>query len=265
MELFDSHSHLDMLPGWTEDAKTGEAAAAEIGAVVARARAAGVTGILVPGVAWADMEPVLAIATRYPDVWAAVGIHPHEADSWEAGSMERLRRLARHPRVVALGEAGLDHYYTHGSREAQVRAFSGQITLAHELDLPLIVHSRDAEDETLGLLRAGPPTRGVLHCFTGSWQLAASALELGYHVSFSGVVTFPKSAELREIARRVPLERTLIETDAPYLAPPPHRGKRNEPAFVAQVAAALAAVHEVSVEELGRLTAANARRLFNLC
>lgn len=264
MQLFDSHSHLDMLPGWVEGELTPQAARAEIDAAVQRAREAGVAWVLNPGSTWAEAPGVLAVADRYPQVFAAVGIHPHEADSWGAESYERLNRLAQHPKVVAIGETGLDYYYQHGSMDAQKRAFAEQIRLARELDLPLIVHTRDAEADTLSILEEEGPHRGVMHCFTGTWELAESALERGFHISFSGVITFKKSEDLREVARRVPLERMLIETDAPYLAPPPYRGKRNEPAFVVKIAEQLAELHGVPVEEIARISTENALRLFRI-
>lgn len=253
-----------MLPAWVEGELTLEEALLEIDQAVERAHAAGVEWILNPGSTWAETPAVLAVADRYPRVYAAVGIHPHEADSWGAESYERLERLAQHPKVLAIGETGLDHYYEHGSREAQRRAFAEQIRLARALDLPLIVHTRDAEAETLAVLRDEGPHHGVIHCFTGSLELAEAALALGFHVSFSGVVTFKRSEELREVARRVPLERMLIETDAPYLAPPPHRGKRNEPAYVVKIAEQLAELHGIEVGEIARITTDNALRLFRI-
>lgn len=264
MQLIDSHCHLDMLPEWVEGELSPEAAQAEIDGAVARAREAGVAWILNPGSTWAEAPRVLAVAERYARVYAAVGIHPHEADSWGPESYERLNRLAQHPKVVALGETGLDYYYQHGSVDAQKRAFAEQIRLGRELDLPLIIHTRDAEADTLAILRAEGPHQGVMHCFTGSEELARASLDLGFHISFSGVITFKKSEELRAVARLVPLERTLIETDAPYLAPPPHRGKRNEPAYVVKIAEQLAELHGLSVEEVARTTTENALRLFRL-
>ncbi len=253
-----------MLPGWVEGELTLEEAFAEIDGAVERARAAGVEWILNPGSTWAEAPAVLAVADRYPHVYAAVGIHPHEADTWGPESYEHLNRLAQHPKVVALGEMGLDYYYQHGTVDAQKQAFAEQIRLGRELDLPLIVHTRDAEADTLAILKAEGPHVGVMHCFTGSAELATASLELGFHISFSGVITFKKSEELRAVAKLVPLERTLIETDAPYLAPPPYRGKRNEPAYVVKIAEQLAEIHGVSVEEIARISTENALRLFRI-
>lgn len=262
MRLVDSHCHLDMLPSWVEG--EGVDADREIDQIVQRAHEAGVAWMLNPGVTWTDAARVLEVAGRYPDVYASVGIHPHEADSWDDGAMERLRELARSPKVVAIGECGLDYYYEHGSRPAQQRAFREQIRLAKELSLPLIVHTRDAEADTLDLLRTEGAQKGVLHCFTGSTDLARAALDLGFYISFSGVVTFKKSDDLRATAREVPLSRILIETDAPYLAPPPHRGKRNEPAYVVRIAEQMAEVHGVPVDEIARISTENAEALFGV-
>jgi TatD DNase family protein len=260
--LVDTHCHLDMLPRWLEPPLQGDAAHAEIASVLERARARGVGPVLNPGVTWAELPGVLEVAERHPDVWAAAGIHPHEAETWLDGSRERLRAIAIHRRVMAIGETGLDYYYESASREAQIRAFREQLALARELDLPVIVHTRDAEADTLDMLPEAGPAGGVLHCFTGTAELAGAAVARGFMVSFSGIVAFKKSQDLRDVARQVPLSHTLVETDAPFLAPPPHRGKRNEPTWVVHVAEALAEVHGVDLETLARITTENARRLF---
>ncbi|HEY9898314.1 MAG TPA: TatD family hydrolase [Pantanalinema sp.] len=262
MRFIDSHCHLDMLPGWVEGELSLEDSWLEIERAVQRAQDAGVEWMLNPGSTWAEMPAVLAVAERYAHVFAAVGIHPHEADSWDDASYERLKALAAHPKVLAIGEIGLDYYYDHGSREAQHRAFREQLRLAKELGLPVIVHTRDAEEDTVAILKEEGATHGVIHCFTGSTALAQATLEMGFHISFSGVVTFKKSEELRATAKVVPLDRTLIETDAPYLAPPPHRGKRNEPAFVVKIAEALAEVHGVGLVDIAERSTENALRLF---
>lgn len=263
MPFIDSHCHLDMLAAW-EDENCDEAAVMlEVAAALKRAAEQGVGIVLNPGVDWQTMPLVLEVAKRFPQVVASVGIHPHEADSWQDGT-ERLRGFAMQPKVVAIGEIGLDYYYPHGSRPAQHQAFREQIRLARALQLPTIIHTRDAEEDTLRILREESHFLGVLHCYTGSWNLAQAALELGFYVSFSGAVTFKKSEALREVARQVPLDRILIETDSPYLAPPPHRGKRNEPAYVLRIAEQLAEIHGCSLEEIGRITTTNASRLFNL-
>lgn len=252
-----------MLAAWDEAPVDEASVMAEAQAALERAQAADVHFVLNPGVDWRNLPRVLAIAQRFPQVVAAVGIHPHEADSWQDGT-ERLRALAMQAKVVAIGEIGLDYYYTYGSHQAQQQAFREQIRLAKALDLPILIHTRDAEPDTLTILQEEGHFRGVLHCFTGTWGFAEQALSLGYHVSFSGAVTFKKSEDLRELARRIPLDRLLIETDAPYLAPPPYRGKRNEPAYVVRIAAQLAELHERPIEEIAAATTRNARSLFGV-
>lgn len=271
--FIDSHCHLDMLPDWA-DRPNGEEHGAEglnaaerernLDEAIARARAAGVRWILNPGVTWETMPRTQALAERYPNVFVAAGIHPHDAETWTPGSEERLRELARLPRVVAIGECGLDYYYDHSPRDQQIAAFRAQIRIARGLDLPLIIHTRDAEADTIRLLEEEGASHGVFHCFTGSKELAEAGLRLGFTISFSGVVTFKKSEALREVARMVPADRFLIETDAPYLAPPPHRGKRNEPAYVVKVAETLAEVRGQSLAEVAELATRNTIRLFRL-
>lgn len=252
--LVDSHCHLDYL-----------AADEDLDAVVARAREAGVGTMLTISTRLSRFAEVTAIAERYPDVWCSVGVHPHEAGEEGQSNTERLLELARHPRVVGIGESGLDYYYDNAPREAQRRSFRAHARAAQESGLPLIVHARDADDDVAAILREA---RGdgayncVMHCFSSGRRLAEAALELGFSVSFSGIVTFKKADELRGIARDVPLERLLVETDAPYLAPVPRRGKRNEPAYVAHTAAALAEVKGLTPEELARATTDNFFRLF---
>ncbi len=261
--FIDSHCHLDMLPDWVEglpdgdrDRNTDEA--------VERAREAGVRWILNPGVTWDAFPRVRALTDRYPNVFIAAGIHPHDAETWTAGSYERLREIARHPRVVAIGECGLDYHYDSAPREKQQQAFRDQIRLASELDLPLIIHTRDAEEDTLRILEEEGATRGVFHCFTGSRELAMAGIRLGFAISFSGVITFKKSEGLRDLARDVPEDRFLIETDAPYLAPPPFRGKRNEPAYVVKIAETLAEVRGIRVEDVAAQATRNTISLFRL-
>lgn len=261
--FIDSHCHLDMLPEWVEGLPP-EDWERNIEEAVARAEEAGVRWILNPGVTWQEMPRVQALTERFPNVFIAAGIHPHDAETWTSGSVERLRELARHPRVVAIGECGLDYYYDNAPREKQQEAFRDQIRLAKELDLPLIIHTRDAEADTMRLLEEEGVSRGVFHCFTGSKELAMAGIRRGLSISFSGVVTFKKSDALREVAREVPADRFLIETDAPYLAPPPYRGKRNEPAYVVKIAETLAEVRGTRVEEIAEQATRNTIQLFRL-
>jgi TatD DNase family protein len=256
MSLVDSHCHLDF-PEF----------APELDAVVARARAAGVANMVSISTKLSTFPTVLAVAERYDNIYCSVGVHPHEADAEGAqATAERLIALADHPKVVGIGETGLDFYYEHSPRDAQEMAFRAHIAAARETGLPLIVHTREAEADTARILRdeiKKGPYLGLLHCFTSSRQLAENALELGLFISFSGIVTFKNAEALREVARTVPLDRMLVETDAPYLAPVPHRGKRNEPAFVADTARFLAQLRGMDEEAFAEVTTANFHRLFS--
>jgi TatD DNase family protein len=212
------------------------------------------------------LDGLLRIAEAYDNVLCSVGTHPHYADEELDIAVEEIVERARHPKVVAIGEAGLDYFYDNSPREAQERGFRNHIAAARATQLPLVIHTRDADDDTAAILRE-EMARGrfpaVLHCFTGGAGLARTGLELGLYVSFSGILTFKKSEALREVAAAVPLDRLLVETDAPYLAPGKHRGKRNEPAYVVETAAMLAKVKGVAAEELARATTENFFRLYS--
>ncbi len=255
--LFDSHAHLDFADF-----------DGDVDGVLQRARDAGVVGVIAVG-SGGGLESrgaAVALAARYADVWATVGIHPHDAAQADDAAVAGLRELAVRPRVVAVGEIGLDFHYDHAPRPRQREAFAAQLRLARELERPVVIHTREAEDDTLAILRAeGVPHGGVLHCFSGGERLARAALELGLYVSFSGILTFPKADELRAVARDVvPLDRTLVETDSPYLAPVPQRGRRCEPAYVVHTARRLAELHGLTLEDAARITTRNTRRLFGL-
>lgn len=244
MVWVDSHCHPQL------DATTGDA-----DAVIQRARDAGVVAMVVVGTDLASSGAAIALAERHPDVFATVGLHPHDAsrlaEEWDA-----LVALAAHPRVVAVGEAGFDHHYEHSPAGEQDAAFRAQIRLAHDLDRALVIHSREAWDDTFRVLQEeGVPRRTVFHCFTGGGAEADRALALGAALSFSGIVSFKTAADVRDAARRCPPDRLLVETDSPYLAPVPHRGKENEPAFVVAVGAAVAAAVGRSVEAVAAETA----------
>jgi TatD DNase family protein len=255
--LIDSHAHLDF-PQFEEDREQ----------VIDRAREAGITAIINVGADLASSQRSVDLAERYPFIYAAVGIHPHDADSVDESAIGTVRTMARNPRVVAIGEIGLDYYRDLSPRDKQVDAFERQLRLAESLRLPFIVHDRDAHDGVMSILEAtadGPgPLRGVLHCFSGDVSMANRALELGLYIAVGGPVTFRNARLLPDVVREVPLSRLLLETDCPYLAPHPYRGKRNEPAYMLLVAQAVATLKGVSVSEVQRTTSDNARVLFGL-
>ncbi|WP_269933464.1 TatD family hydrolase [Aminobacter sp. HY435] len=252
--LVDSHCHLDF-PDFAE----------ERAAIVARARAAGVERMVTISTRVKRFEQVLAIAEEYDEVFCSVGTHPHNAAEELDVTTADLVRLASHPKVVAIGEAGLDYYYDKAPRDAQAQGLRVHIAAARETGLPLVIHARSADEDMAAILTEETGKGAfpfILHCFSSGAELARIGVELGGYVSFSGIVTFKNSAELREIATQVPRDRLLVETDAPYLAPIPHRGKRNEPAYVANTAAVLAETIGVSTSEIANITTANFFRLF---
>lgn len=252
--LADSHCHLNY-KGLAEDQP----------AVLDRARARGVTAMLNIATRESEWDEVLATAERERDVWATVGIHPHEADKHPHIDTARLVDRAAHPRVVGIGESGLDYFYDHSDRARQQASFRAHLAACRQTQLPIVVHTRDAEEDTAAILRdelgkgAFP---GVIHCFTASGAFADIALDLGFYISISGIVTFRNARDLQETAARLPLDRLLIETDAPFLAPVPHRGKTGEPAFVADTAAFLADLRGETIDMLTNATAANFHALF---
>jgi TatD DNase family protein len=252
--LIDSHCHIDVAQF---DADREE--------VVARAREAGVTEMLVVGGVDEEngLERALGVADRF-SLPATGGVHPHEARLADEGAYDTLRGLAREGRVVAIGEIGLDFHYDFSPRPTQRQVFRDQIRLAREVGLPVVVHTREADEETAAILEeeGASEVGGVVHCFTGGLELARRSLALGFCISFSGIVAFPRAEVIQQVAREVPDDRFLVETDAPFLAPPPHRGKRNEPAFVVEVARQLAALRGVDVETVGTQARANYARLF---
>jgi TatD DNase family protein len=255
MTLIDSHCHLDF-PDF----------AADLDAVVERARGAGVERMITIGTRVSKAAGVVEIAERYEDVFFTVGTHPHEAAGEGAEDFAAMRAFAEHPKCVGIGEAGLDYHYDQAPRDVAQRVFRGQIALARELDLPLVIHARDADDDIAAILTdemAKGRFRALLHCFTSSRELAEAALGLGFSISFSGVVTFKKSEGLRAIARDVPLDRILVETDAPYLAPTPHRGRRNEPAFVVATAGVVAEACGLEPAALAAATRDNTLSVFS--
>ena len=255
IELFDTHAHLHF-PDFAED----------LTAVLARARDAGVRGIVTIGTDVETSRAAVAIASRESDVWAAVGIHPHDAGEADDDALAEIERLATAPRVVAIGEMGLDYFRDLSPRGAQGRCFQSQLALARRVGKPALIHCREAHADTLAALARADIGRigGIMHCFSGDAAVARQCLELGLTISIAGPVTYPNARKLPEVVRLVPADRLVVETDCPYLPPQPYRGKRNEPAYVAITAARVAELRGESIEQLGPVMAANARRVFRL-
>ena len=248
--LVDSHCHLDFAK---EEERAG---------IIARARGAGVRTLLTISTKLEEFGVVRAIAESDPDIWCSVGVHPHEAEV-EPAAPETLIALTDHPKVVGIGETGLDFYYEHSPRQQQTQIFRAHLAAARATGLPIIVHTRDADPETIAILEAEKPRAGVIHCFSTGRELAERAVALGFYISISGIATFKNAQDLRDTIRDLPLDRLLVETDAPYLAPVPMRGKTNEPAFVTYTAALVAQLKGVAPDELARVTTENFFRLFN--
>jgi TatD DNase family protein len=253
--LVDSHCHLDF-PDFADD----------LDGIVGRATAAGIGRIVTISTRVKRIDALIAIAAKYPDVYCSVGTHPHQADEEDGISSDELVELTKHPKIVALGEAGLDYFYQHSSRQAQERGFRTHIAAARITGLPLVIHSREADEDCERILveeMGKGRFRAVLHCYTGGRKLAMKAIELGLSISFTGILTFKKSDALRALAAELPADRIMVETDAPYLAPGKFRGKRNEPSYVVEVARVLAETRGVSLEEISRQTTDNFFRLFS--
>ena len=250
----DSHAHLDD-PRFDADREE----------VLQRAWDSGVRRILTIGNGRGpdDMGCGIPFAEAYDWVYTTVGVHPHDASKVEGRHFETMGLLAKHPKVLAIGETGLDYHYDNSPRDVQREVFRRQLEMAAKTNLPVIIHTREADADTESILRAAGPVRGVIHCFTSSRSLADAALELGFLISFSGIVTFPNARDLAEIAATIPADRLLVETDCPYLAPVPHRGKRNEPAFVLDTARFLASARAVTLDQLAFQTSENFTRLFS--
>ena len=253
--LVDSHCHLDF-PDFADD----------LDGIVVRAEAAGIARMVTISTRVRRIETLLAIAARFPNVYCSVGTHPHQADEEDGISVDELIGLTQHPKIVALGEAGLDYFYEHGSPEAQARGFRAHIAAARATGLPLVIHTREADEDCGRILdeeMAKGTFRAVLHCYTGGRELAMKAVAHGLYVGFTGILTFKKSQALRDLAAELPADRILVETDAPYLAPGKFRGKRNEPSYVVETAKVLADTRGVSLDEISRQTTENFFRLFS--
>jgi TatD DNase family protein len=258
--FFDSHAHLD-----------GSDFTTDIEGTLSRARDAGITDIVCIGASegFDSNARALAVADARegksgPTLWATVGVHPHDAKIVDAECLSKVRELAAHPKVVAIGETGLDYYYDHSPKEKQQEVFREFLRMAKSLALPAVIHTRDAEDDTIAILRDEDATSigGVIHCFTGTEKLARAALDVGFYISFSGVVTFRNADPLRAIARDLPRDRVLVETDCPYLTPVPYRGKKNEPAYITETTKTIASLWGVAIDDVKRTTGENAARLF---
>jgi TatD DNase family protein len=253
--LVDSHCHLDF-PDFADD----------FPAVLERARAAGVRTLQTISTRLSAVDTILAIASRDADIWCSVGLHPHEAAAEDDVSPERIVALSDHPDVIGIGETGLDYFYEHSPRKRQLVSFRNHIEASRRTGLPLIVHARDADDDTVSVLKdeyERGPFPGLIHCFTAGRDLARAALDIGFLISISGIVTFKKAQNVHEAAREIPIDRLLVETDAPFLAPVPHRGKRCEPAFVARTAAAVAELRGAESARVATATTDNFFRLFS--
>jgi TatD DNase family protein len=254
MQLVDSHCHINF-PGLAENMSD----------VLAQMQQNEVVSALCVSVNLADFPQILALAEQYPHIYASVGVHP-DHEGAEEPDVARLVDLAQHPKVIAIGETGLDYFRLNGDLEWQRERFRKHIRAARESGKPLIIHTREAAADTVRIMTEenAAEARGVMHCFTETWEVAEAALAMGFYISFSGIVTFKNAKQIKEVAQRVPLERILIETDSPYLAPVPHRGKVNQPAYVKHVAAEIAALRGISLDEVGRSTTENFMRLFGL-
>ena len=257
--FIDSHAHID---GPEFDADRDE--------VIERASAAGVSVILNVGTGdpHSDaFERAVDLGRKHTNLYTAIGTHPHDARLYDDKAEEKIKTLIESERVIAWGEIGLDFHYDNSPRDVQIEVFKRQLRAARECDLPVVIHTREAEPETINILKreyADAGRRGVFHCFSGSMDLAQKAVELGFIISFSGIVTFKKADELRAVAKQVPLDRLLIETDCPYLSPIPYRGKRNEPTYVVEVARCLASIHGIELEEMASITTDNFHQFFRV-
>jgi len=251
--LIDTHCHLDF-PEFDIDREE----------VIKRSRLSGVEAIINIGSSITGSERSVDLAAKYDMIYAAVGIHPHEADGFDDKALKILKDLVRQPKVVAIGEIGLDYYKDYSSRDNQRKMFTALVSLSKECKLPLVIHNRNAKEEVLRILKEGSPLSGVVHCFSGDAPFLAECLDLGFHVSFTCNITYKKADDLRELVKKVPLDRLLLETDAPFLPPQEFRGRRNEPLYVEQLARQIGDLRNMALEDIANITTSNAKRLFNL-
>lgn len=255
MRLFDTHAHV-----------TDERFQYDREDMLQKCFDEGVEYIVCPAVDRATSEAAIAISKKYPQIYAAVGVHPHEAKDVTEEDYELFKKWAlEEEKVVAIGEIGLDYYYDHSDRESQKKAFIRQMEIAREVDLPIIIHDRDAHGDIMDLIRTeGKGVRGIFHCYSGSFEMAKEAIKLGFYISFAGPVAFKNSTKLKEVARQIPLDKILIETDSPYLTPPPFRGRRNQPSYTQYVAKEIAELKGIDADEFAEIALNNAKRCFNI-
>jgi TatD DNase family protein len=253
MKLIDTHAHLDF-----------EKLSENIDEVLAEAKAVGVEKIIIPGVKWQDMPKIIDLIEKHDNLYGATAVHPSETKDWQEEYYYLLEDYAQHDKVVAIGETGLDYYWDKSFNETQQHVFRRHMEMAESLDLPVIVHDRDAHGDVLEILKEYPNVKGVMHCFSGSAEFALECVKLDYYIALGGPVTFKNSVKPKEVAAKVPLDKLVLETDSPFLAPHPHRGKDNDPSKILLVAETIAEIRGMSVEELAEATSANAEKLFNI-
>ncbi len=255
MKFIDSHAHLD-LPEFKKDMDD----------VIKRAKESGIENIITIGIGIKECQAAIKIADAYSFIYASIGIHPHNAKSLDLKALDFLEENAKNKKVVALGEMGLDFFRNHSSREDQIRAFRAQLDLAKSIKLPVVIHDRDAHAETLSMLEEEKNglNGGVIHCFSGDSEMAFKCIDMGFYISIPGTVTFKNAKKQHEVVKKIPIEKLIIETDCPFLAPVPYRGKRNEPLYVTHVAEAISRIKNMPVEEVARITTANSKKLFSL-
>ncbi|MFW6269645.1 MAG: TatD family hydrolase [Bacillota bacterium] len=253
MQLIDTHAHLDF-PRFDKDREE----------VIKRARKNDIVKIVNVGANLASSRRSLELSQHYEYIFATAGVHPHDADQVDKNSIQVLKDFSKPDKVVAIGEIGLDFHYNNSPQEVQIKAFKKQLQLAREINLPVVIHSREAERETMKILKEAEINRGILHCFAGDMKMAEEALDMGLYLAFGGIITFNSADKLRKIVKNIPLERILLETDAPYLTPVPRRGKRNEPSYVRYVAKKIADIKKVEVEKIAEITSSNAEHVYGI-
>ncbi len=254
MPFIDSHSHLVLEPFQND-----------VDDVIQQAFSNDITHIVQSCDNLEEIEKNLVLTKKYDNIYSSVGIHPHEAKTWTESSREAIIKYTKEKKVIAIGETGLDFYYNYSPKDVQISVFKEQVKIAKETKLPLIIHCRDGFGELIEILKEEKPEcGGVFHCFTGTLSDALEGLKLGFYISFSGIVTFKSAVDLKNVAKQIPLEKTLIETDCPFLTPIPYRGKRNEPKFVTLIAKELAGIHNIPIEKIGEITSENTKRLFGI-